>query len=92
MLSIQDVTYPKCYLSEMLRIQMLPIRNVTYTRCYQSEMIPIRNVIYPKCQKCYLDEMLPKRNVTIRICTINITNPTSEVITISGLSDPDSTL
>ena len=34
-----------------------------------------------------LDEMLPRRT-----CTINVTNPNLEVITICGLSDPDNTL
>ena len=73
---------------------MLPIQDVIYQKCHLDEMLPIRNVTIQDViyQKCYLDEMLPRRNVTIRICTINITNPTSEVITISGLSDPDSTL
>ena len=41
MLSIQNVTYTKCYLDEMLLYEMLPRRNITIRKC------TIRNVTDP---------------------------------------------
>ena len=71
MLPIQNLTYAKCYLCEMLPMQNVTNENITYAyltyakcyldaKCYLCEILSMRNVTYAKC---YQYEMLPRQSV-----------------------------